>query len=93
LLVEEKAMTRARELRERSLDWLFGQSTEQPGYSMFVRDGDALYHTYSMYARGVEMLGGSYYFLDLTVLGRQEEWQEPKGRSADPRVGHPDFSD
>ena len=34
------------------------------------------------YARGAEMIGGSYYFLDLTALGRQEEWEEPKGRAA-----------
>ena len=27
------------------------------------------------------MTGGSYYFLDLTALGRQEDWEEPKGRS------------
>jgi predicted dithiol-disulfide oxidoreductase (DUF899 family) len=32
-----------------------------------------------MYARGAEMLGGSYYFLDMTALGRQEDWEEPKG--------------
>ena len=28
------------------------------------------------------MIGGSYYFLDLTALGRQEDWEEPKGRSS-----------
>ena len=28
------------------------------------------------------MTGGSYYFLDLTALGRQEDWEEPKGRAA-----------
>jgi hypothetical protein len=38
------------------------------------------------------MLGGSYYFLDLTALGRQEEWEEPKGRSAKARSNIPDFS-
>ena len=31
--------------------------------------------------RGAEMTGGSYYFLDLTALGRQEDWEEPKGRA------------
>ena len=30
---------------------------------------------------GLESTGGSYYFLDLTALGRQEDWEEPKGRS------------
>ena len=42
-----------------------------------------VFHTYSQYARGLESTGGSYYFLDLTALGRQEDWEEPKGR----RVG------
>jgi predicted dithiol-disulfide oxidoreductase (DUF899 family) len=39
-----------------------------------------------------EQLGGSYYFLDLTALGRQEEWEEPKGRSVNVRGATPDFS-
>jgi hypothetical protein len=38
------------------------------------------------------MLGGGYYFLDMTALGRQEEWEEPKGRATDPRQNRPDFS-
>ena len=45
-----------------------------------------------MYARGSEWLGGSYAFLDLTPLGRQEDWEEPKGRVATPRAAVPDFS-
>jgi predicted dithiol-disulfide oxidoreductase (DUF899 family) len=28
-----------------------------------------------------ETVGGAYYFLDLTALGRQEDWEEPKGRA------------
>jgi len=64
---------------------------EQPGTSCFLRNGDTVFHTYSTYGRGAEMLGGSYYFLDLTALGRQEEWEEPKGRSTDARVASPDF--
>ena len=69
------------ELEDVGMGWLGEGSSEQPGYSMFLRDGDAVFHTYSMYARGTEMFGGSY-FLDLTALGRQEEWEEPKGRVA-----------
>ncbi len=38
------------------------------------------------------MLGGSYAFLDLTALGRQEEWEEPKGRAEHARGASPDFS-
>jgi predicted dithiol-disulfide oxidoreductase (DUF899 family) len=80
------------ELEQVGMGWLGEGSSEQPGHSMFLRDGDAVFHTYSMYARGAEMLGGSYYFLDLTALGRQEEWEEPKGRADKERAGRPDFS-
>ena len=59
---------------------------------MFLRDDETIFHTYSVYARGTESLGGSYYFLDLTALGRQEDWEEPKGRAADPRGPQPDFA-
>ena len=48
-----------------------------------------MFHTYSSYARGAEMTGGSYYFLDLTALGRQEDWEEPKGRAASAARGGP----
>ena len=43
-------------------------------------------------ARGLESTGGSYYFLDLTALGRQEEWEVPKGRSDSVRSNTPDFA-
>jgi predicted dithiol-disulfide oxidoreductase (DUF899 family) len=66
---------------------------EMPGSSYFLRDGDRVFHTYSVYARGAEMTGGSYYFLDLTALGRQEDWEEPKGRAASAHAASPDFAD
>ena len=53
---------------------------ERPGHSCFLRVDDRVFHTYSHYARGTESVGGSYYFLDLTALGRQEDWEEPKDR-------------
>jgi predicted dithiol-disulfide oxidoreductase (DUF899 family) len=68
------------------------QPFEMPGQSCFLRDGDQVFHTYSQYARGLEGTGGSYYFLDLTALGRQEEWEEPKGRSDATRGATPDFA-
>ncbi|MEY2442342.1 MAG: hypothetical protein QOJ46_1768 [bacterium] len=68
------------------------QPFEMPGASFFLRDGDAVFHTYSSYARGAEMTGGSYYFLDLTALGRQEDWEEPKGRAAAEHAASPDFA-
>jgi predicted dithiol-disulfide oxidoreductase (DUF899 family) len=80
------------ELEGHGMGWLGEGSSEQPGYSMFLRDEDAIYHTNSVYARGTEALGGSYYFLDMTALGRQEEWEEPKGRSPSARAARPDFS-
>lgn len=49
---------------------------EEPGYSCFIRDGDNVFHTYSTYARGTETVGGSHYFLDLTALGRQQEFEK-----------------
>jgi predicted dithiol-disulfide oxidoreductase (DUF899 family) len=66
---------------------------EMPGQSCFLRDGDEVFHTYSSYARGAEMTGGSYYYLDLTALGRQEEWEEPKGRADSERGAVPNFSE
>jgi predicted dithiol-disulfide oxidoreductase (DUF899 family) len=46
---------------------------EQPGLSVFLRDGGQEFHTYSTYERGLDLLIGTYNFLDLTPLGRQEE--------------------
>lgn len=70
---------------------------EQPfdlhGHSCFLRDGDRVFHTYSTYARGAEQLGGSYYWLDLTALGRQEDWEEPKDRVVAGRGANPDFTE
>lgn len=67
------------------------QPIEGPGRSCFLREGDKVFHTYSVYARGLEQVGGSYYFLDETALGRQEDWEEPKGRAGDPRGAVPNF--
>jgi predicted dithiol-disulfide oxidoreductase (DUF899 family) len=57
---------------------------EQPGASVFLRNGDRIYHTYSTYGRGLDLLLGTYNYLDLTPLGRQEDWEEPPGRSNSP---------
>ena len=68
------------------------QPFEMPGRSCFLQVDGRVFHTYSQYARGLESTGGSYYFLDLTALGRQEAWEEPKGRSGGPRPASPDFA-
>ena len=68
------------------------QPYDMPGRSCFLLVDGRVFHTYSQYARGLESTGGSYYFLDLTALGRQEEWEEPKGRSESVRRARPDFA-
>jgi len=70
----------------------YDQPFEMPGRSCFLQVDGRVFHTYSEYARGLESTGGSYYFLDLTALGRKEEWEEPKGRSESVRAGQPDFA-
>jgi predicted dithiol-disulfide oxidoreductase (DUF899 family) len=47
---------------------------EQPGVSVFVRDGGSVFHTYSTYARGLDTLVATYHYLDLTPFGRGEGW-------------------
>jgi predicted dithiol-disulfide oxidoreductase (DUF899 family) len=49
-----------------------------PGVSVFLRDGEDVYHTYSAYARGTEHESNVFGFLDFTPLGRQD------GRDAAP---------
>lgn len=46
---------------------------EQPGLSVFVKDENGeIYHTYSSYERGLDLLCGAYNWIDLTPLGRNE---------------------
>lgn len=50
-----------------------GDETELPGLSVFYRDAEGeIFHTYSSYARGLDILVGTYNFLDLMPLGRNE---------------------
>ncbi|NUR72807.1 MAG: DUF899 domain-containing protein [Hamadaea sp.] len=72
----------ADELRAAGMADMADEPSEISGMSCFLRTPDGIFHTYSTYARGTDHLGGAYGFLDLTALGRQEEWEEPKGRSA-----------
>jgi predicted dithiol-disulfide oxidoreductase (DUF899 family) len=46
---------------------------EQPGASAFLRNGDRVYHTYSTYGRGLDLLVGTYNYLDLAPKGRDED--------------------
>ena len=49
-------------------------SEEMPGISVFYKNEQGkIFHTYSTYARGLDMLNGAYHFLDLVPKGRDEE--------------------
>ena len=52
------------------------QDGETFGLSVFLRDGDSVFRTYFTTARGVEALGSVWTLLDLTPLGRQEDWED-----------------
>jgi predicted dithiol-disulfide oxidoreductase (DUF899 family) len=61
----------------------FGVTTDEGetfGLSVLLRDGDHVFRTYFTTGRGVEALGSTWTFLDLTPLGRQEDWEDsPEG--------------
>ncbi len=47
--------------------------TELPGLSAFIQDGGAVFHTYSTYERGLDIIVGTYNMLDLAPKGRDED--------------------
>ncbi|HKW58968.1 MAG TPA: DUF899 family protein [Candidatus Dormibacteraeota bacterium] len=53
-----------------------GSFSEAPGVSVFLRDGGKIYHTYSTYARGLDILNVAYQYLDITPKGRNEQDQD-----------------
>ena len=67
----------------------FGLTTDEGetfGLSVFRLDGDEVFRTYFTSERGVEALGSNWTFLDLTPLGRQEDWEDsPEGYPQTPR--------
>ncbi|HKA55777.1 MAG TPA: DUF899 domain-containing protein [Candidatus Binatia bacterium] len=58
---------------------LWSEKGELPGLSVFLRDGESVFHTYSIYQRGLDLPLNTYNFLDLTPLGRQEEGDRIQG--------------
>jgi predicted dithiol-disulfide oxidoreductase (DUF899 family) len=63
-------------------------TTEWFSLDVFLRDGERVFLTYATTGRGVEALGSVWTFLDLTPLGRQEEWEDtPPGRPQTPKYG------
>jgi predicted dithiol-disulfide oxidoreductase (DUF899 family) len=64
------------------------QPFEGHGLSVFFRLNDAVFHTYSAYARGTEGLTDAYSLLDTTPYGRQEDWEDsPSGWPQRPTCG------
>ena len=60
-------------------------SEEAPGLSAFIKnDAGEIFHTYSAYARGLDILVGAYNFLDLAPKGRDED-----GAALDHGLGAP----
>jgi predicted dithiol-disulfide oxidoreductase (DUF899 family) len=55
---------------------LTSDSGETFGLSVFVRDGERVLRSYFTAGRGVEALGSTWTFLDLTPYGRQEAWED-----------------
>ena len=47
-------------------------TSESPGISVFCREGGKVYHTYSAYARGLDMVNVAYHYMDLAPKGRDE---------------------
>ncbi|RLK58118.1 DUF899 domain-containing protein [Actinokineospora cianjurensis] len=55
--------------------------------SVFLRDGDEVFHTYETTSRGVDRLRLDFSLLDLTPYGRQEQWEDsPEGWPQDPTM-------
>ena len=49
---------------------------EWHGHNAFIRDGDRIFRSYFIDARGDEALGTTWSYLDMTALGRPEEWED-----------------
>ena len=62
---------RAKDLLDAGKIWF--PKGELPGLSVFLRDDPDIYHTYSVYQRGLDALLNTYTLLDLSPLGRHEE--------------------
>ena len=48
------------------------EGSEGPGISVFVKEDERIYHTYSTYERGLDMLNVAYHYMDLVPKGRDE---------------------
>ena len=55
------------------------------GTNAFLRQGDRIFRTYLINARGDEQMGNTWNYLDITALGRQEQWEDSPEGSPQPR--------
>ncbi|MDQ8755789.1 DUF899 domain-containing protein [Sphingosinicella sp. LHD-64] len=61
---------------------------EWHGTNAFIREGDKVFRTYFINGRGDEQMGNPWNYLDMTALGRQEEWEDsPEGYPQTPPYG------
>jgi predicted dithiol-disulfide oxidoreductase (DUF899 family) len=69
-------------------------TTESFALDVYLRDEDRVFLTYEIRGRGIETLGSVWTFLDITPLGRQEEWEDsPEGYAQTPPYGWWRFHD
>ena len=71
---------------------------EWHGTNAFIREGDRVFRTYFVNGRGDEALGSTFSYLDMTALGRQEDWEDsPEGYPRTPPYvwwdWHDEYSD
>jgi predicted dithiol-disulfide oxidoreductase (DUF899 family) len=68
--------------------------SEWHGTNAFIRDGEKIYRTYFVDGRGDEQMGGTWNYLDITALGRQEKWEDsPEGHPQTDPNGWRNYSD
>ena len=67
---------------------------EWHGTNAFIREGEEIYRTYFIDGRGDEAMGSTWSYLDMTALGRQEEWEDsPDGYPQTPPYGWWNYND
>jgi predicted dithiol-disulfide oxidoreductase (DUF899 family) len=67
---------------------------EWHGTNAFIRDGKQIFRTYFIDSRGDEAMGSTWSYLDVTALGRQEEWEDsPEGYPQTPPYTWWDYHD
>ncbi len=67
---------------------------EWHGHNAFIREGEQIFRTYLINGRGDEAIGSTWSYMDMTALGRQEEWEDsPEGYPQTPPYGWWNYHD